>query len=344
MPTELVGSGRKRLFEGTRLLFGFLFEKAKSVRLHSSQLQDEKTWPYLGAFQTTQLRDVVTQEAVVEPVQTQNGMVERNYHQAFSAEGPLSSSTMQSAMMKEQVESTLFRHAIMSGGVNTQAEIITFSRESLRGHYTYADGGDIAAIADDSELNELHYLAELCGRNKLAVHRPNQLTSAVSPCLTFDRNAHVAVYLGEQGCGEPGRSSLVFRPLSGTETVDTATITMLIAPILKTYEAEGTGVFDASGGAALRNFEAPDEVLMFVVDCSASTKSATDFEEVNEDDVSEAHATTAHNNPLQPTVEGEFYTRARYEDIKEDLCKHESFTDMVAMVADASEPYRPATA
>jgi hypothetical protein len=119
------------------------------------------------------------------------------------------------------------------------------------------------------------------------VHRPSQLTSALNPCLTFDRNAHVAVYLGEEACSAPGQSSLVFRPLTGaTETPDVGVVEQLIEPIIQTYESEGTAVFDKYGGADLRKLEAPDEILMFCVDCSASMRSATDFVEVNEGRVS----------------------------------------------------------
>lgn len=170
-------------------------------------------------------------------------------------------------------------------------------------------------MIDDSELNELNFLAELCGRHQLAVHKPSQLTSSISHCLTFDRNAHVAVYLGEQAYGEPGRSSLVFRPLSGTETVDTAVIEQLSAPIMKTYESEGTGVFDACGGAAIRKLKEPDEVLMFCVDCSASMRQQTDFDEANEEESDDEDSRPTFS--LRPTIEGEYFARARYEDIRE---------------------------
>jgi hypothetical protein len=220
----------------------------------------------------------------------------------------------------------------MLGG-GARAEILVFCRDLLMNNYTYADGGNILNVMDESELHELHYLAELCGRNKLVVHRPSQLTSAIDPCLTFDRNAHVAVYLGEQGCSEPGRSSLVFRPLTGTtETPDAAVVEQLIEPIIKTYESEGTGIFDHYGGAAVRRLEAPDEILMFCVDCSASMRKETDFAEINEDD----NAIAASEEITRPLVEGDYYAEIRYEDVKDELCKHESFKDMIAIVASAA--------
>ncbi|KAM0701315.1 hypothetical protein Q7P35_011676 [Cladosporium inversicolor] len=310
MPEDLIGTTPRRLFEGSRLLFGFLLEKARSVKLHKFQLVSPQQWPYLSALQTIEARDSVTNEPIIEPVLTEMGYVERAYFDAFSPAGILSASTVQPTLSQGDVESTMFRRAMLGGG--SRAEIPVLCRDLLIADSTYADGGVMARVMDESELHELHYFAELCGRNKLAVHRPSQLTSAVAPCLTFDRDAHVAVYLGEQGCSEPGRSSLVFGPLTGaTDTPDAAVVEQLIEPIIKRYESEGTGVFDHYGGAAVRRLEAPDEILMFCVDCSASMRQATDFAEIIEaDDVASS-----------------------YEDVKEDLCEQESFNDMIAIIA-----------
>jgi ubiquitin-protein ligase len=336
MPEDLIGATRKRLFEGSRLLFGFLFEKARSLKLHESQLISPQKWPYLSALQVVETRDSVTNEPVMEPVTTEAGIVEKAYFDAFSQAGILSSNTMQSALSQGQVERTTIRRAMLGGGA--RAEIQVLCHDLLVANYTYADGGNIAHVMDESELHDLQYLAELCGRNKLSVHRPSQLTSAVAPRLTFDRNAHLAVYLGEQGYSEPGRSSLVFRPLTGvTETPDAAVVEQLIEPIIKSYESEGTAVFDSYGGATVRKLEAPDEILMFCVDCSASMRQATDFAEIDEDDEEETGV-------LQPTVEGEYFAEVRLEDVKEELCKHESFTDMVAIVAASPEAQRQSAA
>ncbi|GAB7333004.1 hypothetical protein MBLNU13_g04699t1 [Cladosporium sp. NU13] len=332
MPEDLIGATRQRLFEGSRLLFGFLLEKARSVKLHDSQLANPEKWPYLGALQIVETRDSITNEPIFEPVSTEVGIVERAYFDAFSQAGILFSNTVQSALSQGHVDSTLFRRTMLGGGA--RAEVQVLCHHLLVANYTYGDGGNIAHVVDESELHDLQYLAELCGRNKSSVHRPSQLTSAVAPCLTFDRNAHLAVYLGEQGCSEPGRSSLVFRPLTGvTETPDAAVAEQLIDPIIKSYESEGTAVFDSYGGASGRKLEAPDEILMFCVDCSASMRQRTDFSEINE---IEEEASSV----LQPTVEGEYLADARFEDFKEELCKHESFTDMVAIVAASPESQR----
>jgi hypothetical protein len=326
MPEDLIGNTRQRLFEGSRLLFGFLLEKARSVKLHESQLASPQKYPYLGALQVVEALDCITNEPLMEPVLTEFGVVEKALFDAFATAGILALSTMQPNLSRGNVDASLYRRAMLGGG--TRPNVSAFCRDSLVSNYTYADNGSMAHFMDESELHELHYLAELCGRNKLAVHRPSQLTSAVAPCLTFDRVAHVAVYLGEQGCSEPGRSSLVFKPLTGiTEAPDAAVVEQLIEPIIKTYEAEGTSLFDAFGGAATRKLEAPDEILMFCVDCSASMRQATDFAEVNDDGEEELASDST------PHVEGEYFAEARYEDVKEELCKQESFNDMVAIVA-----------
>ena len=332
VPEDLVGNTRRRLFEGSRLLFGFLLEKARSIKLHESQLAAPQNWTYLGALQDIELRDNVTNEPVMEPVVTETGIVERAYFDAFSSAGFLSSNTMQPALSQGHIESAVTRRAMLGGGA--RSEVLVFCRDLLIANYTYPDGGNIANVMDESELIELQHLAELCGRNKLSVHRPSQLTSTVAPCLAFDRNAHVAVYLGEQGCSEPGRSSLVFRPLTGViETPDAVVVEQLIESIIKSYESGGTAVFDSYGGTTVRKLGTPDEILIFCVDCSASMRQPTDFAEINQDN-------QKVNDVLQPALEGEFFADARYEDVKEELCKHESFTDMIAVVATTPESRR----
>jgi hypothetical protein len=60
MPEDLIGNTRQRLFEGSRLLFGFLLEKARSVKLHESQLASPQKYPYLGALQVVEALDCIT--------------------------------------------------------------------------------------------------------------------------------------------------------------------------------------------------------------------------------------------------------------------------------------------
>jgi hypothetical protein len=159
MPEDLIGPTDQRLFEGSRLFFGFLLEKGRSVKLHESQLAGPHKWPYLSALQVSELRDSITNELVMEPVQTEAGAVERAYFDAFSATGILSSNLMQPALSEGHMESTTFRRAMLSGGAS--AEVLAFDLNSLTANYIYTDGGNAQKVIDESELQELQYLASL---------------------------------------------------------------------------------------------------------------------------------------------------------------------------------------
>ena len=68
---------------------------------------------------------------------------------------------------------------------------------------------------------------------------------------------------------------------------------------------------------------------MFCVDYSASMSGATDFSEVNDGD-HEGFEETAMPNEV--TVEGHWSGKATPDAVKEQVLKHGSFDDMVAMV------------
>jgi hypothetical protein len=323
-PHDIVGTDQSRVFELSRLFLGFVLEKARTLKLPEDRGAE---LPYLSSLQTVDLADSKTGEAVMRAVQTSQGVVEATVFDSFQDGGVLSGSHLSSLMTKLDVNADLARLAFLSGGTAT-----TITALSKITNYRYRDNGDVNAAIDLGELSELNHLAELCGRNKFAVHRPSQLSSAVTPCLTFDRNAQLAVYTGEQPCGDPGHSSILFRPQHGDETIDSAVIEQLIAPIVQSYEADGTAVFDSLGGAAVRRLQAPDEILMFCVDCSASMRQPTDFCEVN-DDVPFADP----GSDVQSYVDAEFYNRASYDDMKDYLCQYQGFDDMVAIVANADE-------
>ena len=237
-------------------------------------------------------------------------------------------------MVKADIDVATVRQAFCGGG--TATEITTFSSRALLDNYRYEDSGNVDFAIDQNDMMELEGLAEFCGRNKLAVHKPSQLQSAIVPCLTFDRNAHLAVYLGQETCGTPGHSTIIFRPNHGEETIDTAVIEQLISPIMQGYEAEGTAVFDAFGGATVKRLQAPDEILMFCVDVSASMRQPSDFAEVHGPVSVEEGDETVH-------VEPDFY-RVSFEDVKEGIVSHESFDDMVAIVAETAEQNRRSVA
>jgi hypothetical protein len=326
--THMIGNDHTRVFEGARLFFGFVLEKSKNLKLPS---EDDASYPYILSLQTRDLHDHRTHEAIMHAVQTTTGLVEASVFRYLQEGGLLASTSMQTFMVQTPIDAGLARAALLSAG--RRLEIVTFSRVLLDDSYRYPDGGNVNAAIDVNELAELSYLADLCGRNELDVCRPSQLASAVSPCLTFDRNAHLAVYTGEQPCGDPGHSSVLFRPKHEEVTIDTAVVEQLIAPLLAGYEADGTAVFDALGGAAVRKMQAPDEILMFCVDTSASMRSKTDFAGV--DDQDEPHNELSDEAKVQNLIESELYGTVTFDDVKVSLCVKEGFDDMIALISGA---------
>ncbi|KAK4552990.1 hypothetical protein LTR86_009914 [Recurvomyces mirabilis] len=327
IPTALIGTDHTRVFEGTRLLCGFILEKSRALKLS----EVEQGTPYLTALQELELSDCRTGEAVMYALQAEASIVERALSDALSSEGVLGDYGPRHLRVEvAEANTDICRVALLTAG--STAQLLTFSRAMLTDKYSYPDNGDADAAWDPAELSEMQHLAEMCSRNnmKLAVHKPSQLAGAVAPCLTFDRKANLAVYTGQEACSaDPSKATLIFRPLSGIERIDTAVIEQLISIILKQHEADGTAIFDALGGAAVRRLQTPDELLMFVVDTSASMRDVTDFKEVIDDDILMSQPTTATE-----LTEPQYYNRATFEEMKELLCKHESFPDMAAIVAE----------
>lgn len=323
MPTAIIGTTHSRVLEGSRLLFGFILDKARSLKL--TEVSRHRL-PYLSSFQDVDLKDHITLEAVLQAVQTTDGLIEKALCDAFGEDGLLTQSHLQPHIVQTEADTTVARVALLTAGTSSQVSV--FNLRALKDNYRYEDAGNVDNALDLAELSELHHLAEIC---KLRVQRPSQLSSAVAPCLTFDRNAHLAVYLGEEGCGTPGRSSMLFRPKHGDETIDAGVVEQLISPIIRTYEADGSAVFDALGGAEIRRLQTPDEILIFVVDTSASMRSDTDFEDDEEDD-----DTAFTEEPTADSlVQTDLYNKTTFDDVKQLLCGYEAFNEMVSIVADA---------
>lgn len=252
-----------RLFEGSRLVFGFILQSAKSfLTTHQGGLANEEEVAsglrYASAFHTYDIRDHKTQEPVLHALQTSNGLVEAKLFHSLQEGGVLAETHLQSFLVQAETDPRLIRFALQSGG--TISEVLVLFSSELKDSYGPSVDGHNHAI-DFDELSGLLRLAEMCGRNGLAVHGPSQLASVVAPCLAFDCNAHLAVYTGEQPCGKPGKSSVIVRPQHGEETIDPSVMEQLIAPIIKTYEQDGSAVFDAFGGAEVRRLQEPDEII-----------------------------------------------------------------------------------
>lgn len=339
LPLQVIGKDCSRLFEGSRLLFGYILETARSLSKLSvgGEGADAETSElrYSPAFLTIDLCDHKTREPVFHPVQTSDGLMESCLFQSLQDSGVLAASHLQSSLIQTEVDSSLARFALQSGGTCTEVTVLSLKRLN-KGYYNFPDATGARGTLDLDQLSDLGHLAEVCGRNNLAVYRPSQLVSAVAPRLTFDRNAHLAVYTGEQACAEPGKSSIFFRPQHGEESIDRAVIEQLIAPIIKNYEKDGTAVFDAFGGAEARRLQNPDEIVVFCVDSSASMGTPTDFEEVNEDDPEHSEQPSLVSQ-VGRLVDADLDNHLSLDDMQEALISYESFDNMIATIATASE-------
>lgn len=261
-----------RLFEGSRLIFGFILQSAKSIRKipEGGRANEEEVASglrYTSAFHTYDIRDHMTHEPVLHALQTSTGLVEAKLFQSFQEGGVLAETRLPSFLVQAETDPSLIRFALQSGG--TSPEVLVLSSSELKDSYGPSMDGYNHAL-DFDEISGLVRLAKMCGRNGLAVHGPRQLASAVVPCLTFDCNAHLAVYTGEQPCGEPGKSSIIVRPQHGEEPIDPSVVEQLIAPIIETYELDESEVFDAFGGAEVRRLQEPDEIISKLITKSAS--------------------------------------------------------------------------
>lgn len=316
--TDIIGSDHTRVFEGARLFFGYVLDKARALKLSRD---DSTILPYAHSFRTQDLRDYKTGEAIMHVVPTTQGPMEASLFNCFQKGGLLADSFPGTNVEAADVNRELSRIALLSAGMTPEVGVLSRLQT-------------LEADLELGELRDLTQLSELCARNKLAVHMPRQLASSIAPCLTFDRNAHLAVYTGEQPCGTPGHSSILSRPLHGDEIIDVAVIEQLVAPLLKAYQDDGTAAFDQHGGAAVKRLLAPDEILMFCVDVSTSMGDATEFTGVNDTSRSIGDA------GARALVEPELFNRGTTDEAIELLCDYEGFEDMVAVVAFYSRAHR----
>ncbi|ORX96291.1 hypothetical protein BCR34DRAFT_619726 [Clohesyomyces aquaticus] len=335
VPLQIINLDETRRFEGSRLLLGLILEKAKHLKVSG---QKKEGLPYVDSMKVYDLRNLITMEPVATPVQTQSGLVDRGFYNAFKADG-IFSRTNDEVSVISAFDSRLQRVALLSGGVKPQVTV--FDVDAITTISRYADKGDAGRLIAASELSDLQYLATLCSRNKLGVLHPSTLPSAEPPVLTLDRNGLLAVYVGRQACGEAGRDINLFRPTSANveESVDVSIITQLIIPILERRQADGTAVFEAFGDQH-RRLRDPDEIIMLAVDCSASMNGRCGFIDVEEnedafddlgldEDSDDATDDTTSEAELHedPAVE-----RPALDELKTFLLEHESFCDMMAII------------
>ena len=174
VPSKVIKKDPTRLLEGSRLLFGLILEKAKHLKVIMCK-DEERDSPYATSFTVHELRNLMTMEPVVDPIQTSSGLVDHGFMDAFRADGSLLWMNGNSIGEILTSEKPLIRTCLLSGGVNSQT--ISFSIDAIATNNPYADGGDIKKVINSAELSDLQFLSALYGRNGLGVIQPSALPS-----------------------------------------------------------------------------------------------------------------------------------------------------------------------
>lgn len=287
---SLIKNRPRRLFEGSRLLFGLILSKAKNLR--ASPSSSDVSLPYL-AMRVHDLRNCITMLPLRGiPVQSNIGIVDAGLYDAFSEDGVLDWTNGENTEKALSLDRELLRAATLAGG--TRAKVVVFNPDAIAFAARYLDD-NIDSVIMQAEFTDLQYLATMCSNNQLSVVPPADLPSASPPVLTLDREGFLAVYVGREGCsGAPGRDILMFKPLVGEEAVDVSIITQLLVPILERRKTNGTAIFEAYGSHH-RQIKNPDEAVVLCVDLSTSMDSRCGFVDIEESEDAEASVNRAVN-------------------------------------------------
>lgn len=300
VPLRVVGSSPLRFFEGSRLLFGLILEKAKNLKIIKALNDSGLPYTSMGVYD---LRNMITMDPTFStPVQTKADLLDINFYNAFE-EGGLLRWTNHNDTAKASTMDIAWSHmAVLSGGTN--ACIVRFDLDAVNTSDRYVDRGDVNTVISVAEYSELSYLAGLCARNQLSVILPSALPSATAPVLTLDRDGSLLVFIGRAGSGaEPGKDILFFRPTKSREEegVDVSIITQLLEPILDRRKADGTAVFEAYGDQHSK-LVTPDEVAVICVDLSRSMLERCGFVDVQDSEDADAHVNRTQSAASQPTM------------------------------------------
>ncbi|THZ49733.1 hypothetical protein D6C90_03218 [Aureobasidium pullulans] len=305
---KLIKNDDTRLFEGARLLFGLIIEKANQLKSVESFVP-----VYSSHIHTVQLQSMAALSA--QPLMPVNGGPSR----------PAASSSAQSEINAGYLKLDLVSESKQSVVIFSPPQDIFTRAQTLQ------------EVICPGDLRNLHQLASLCGKASLSVVRPSLLSSVAPEHLTFDEQGHVAVYTGKAGCAGPGEDTVIFRPMHGEETPNMGQVEQRLAPILQAYEEDGTNVFDILGSSATRSLDEPDEIVMFCVDCSASMDSSTDLMGIDADSGPPRTSDT-------PQISPQVYNRVLLDDTKKALTEHEVYDDVLGCVAECAHTARSTVA
>ena len=338
LPLLTVRSDPKQFFEGSRLLFGLILEKAKQLKITK---QDSRL-PYVG-MKVYDLRNFITSQAVLsEAVQTTNGLASAGFYEAFKEQGLLRWTSENASKKVLAPDPVWDRIAKLSGGAREQ--VLVFNLDAIRTNTRYMDGGDIGKVISPAEWTNLTYLANLCSRNGLSIAPPASLASVSAPVLTLDRDGFLAAYLGRAGCAEAGKDMLIARPSSAheEEVVDVSIITRLLEPILAQRKADGTLVFEAYGDHH-RKLTDPEELTMICVDLSSSMNDRCGFIDIqqseNADEETQRQIQSAEHAAQTLLPENPAFLLASPDELKEYLRSHESYDDFLAIIGTGTDDY-----
>ncbi|KAK6001276.1 hypothetical protein QM012_002607 [Aureobasidium pullulans] len=301
---KLIKNENARLFEGTRLLIGLIMEKSNQLRSTSIAIP-----VYSSQIHTVQFEDVSPAFRLIPLGGSSSRPTTSKYVRADAESGQL-----KLELLSESKQSaTIF---------NLPPDL--FARTQI-----------LQEVVKPTDLRNLHQLANLCGKVSLSVVRPSLLSSVAPEHLTFDSEGHVAVYTGKAGCAGPGEDTIVLRPLHGEETPNLGQVEQQLAPILQSFEQDGTNVFDVLGSSKTRALDEPDEIVVFAVDCSASMSSSTDLMGID---------TSTEIVEETPQISPQVYTRVQLDDTKKALSQHKVYNDVVGAVLDSANGARSTVA
>lgn len=328
VPQHIIRADTRRLLEASRLLFGTLISLARNV---DGAMKDKL--PYLKAYKTLDLRDIKTNQPVVNPVQSELGLMEKGCYECFTAGGLLSSNVNESSVQIQELSAQTRRVILLHGGLN--AETTFYDHDALQAALL----GIQIVVAElgsqrDMYLN-LHHLAALSEQARFSVVSPRALAESKVPSLTLDRDGLMAVYVGRPPCAAPGQDITIFLPLDGREdNIDVAIVTQLIEPIVQSRQRDGTSIFDFFGASPQCAVEKPAELVMVCVDCSTSMDEASDFHEIS--GVVDEDEDISGMDLIDDTDGGS----ATLQELKDMLRSHESFDDMLAIINATSRDKR----
>ena len=191
IPADLINSDEGRYLEGSRLIFGLLLDRARAAKTDA----EGEDLRYLWSLKPIDLTCLDTMEAIVVPVRTSRGLVEKGYYQAYRGGGLMSWCCGEEPLEELPLDPTTRRIVLLCGG--TAKETTYFDIDSFG---DYGKSGEHAG-----ELPDAKTIASLCSSNNFSVVPPTDLPSATAPVLTLDREGSLSVYLDRAPCADPAK-------------------------------------------------------------------------------------------------------------------------------------------